>query len=129
MGQVIVQGPSSQDATGNSTVLMNELNATLANWEKYAAEWNAVKKNKANRYNPDSPGVSHGQGVFAFQYSLLTHHLDCHYQIVSVRPWYVEIELSGDSSIKQRKSSGSQSSKGISSARMFSSLHRNFPRQ
>ena len=35
-------------ATGNSTVLTNELNANLANWEKYAAEWNAVKKNKAN---------------------------------------------------------------------------------
>ena len=34
--------------TGNSTVLTNELNANLANWEKYAAEWNAVKKNKAN---------------------------------------------------------------------------------
>ena len=37
-------------ATGNSTVLTNELNANLANWEKYAAyvQWNAVKKNKAN---------------------------------------------------------------------------------
>ena len=34
--------------TGKSTVLTNELNANLANWEKYAAEWNAVKKNKAN---------------------------------------------------------------------------------
>ena len=35
-------------ATGNSTVLTNELNANLANWEKYATEWNAMKKNKAN---------------------------------------------------------------------------------
>ena len=35
-------------ATGNSNVLTNGLNANLANWEKYAAEWNAVKKNKAN---------------------------------------------------------------------------------
>ena len=34
--------------TGNSTVLTNEMNANLTNWEKYAAEWNAVKKNKAN---------------------------------------------------------------------------------
>ena len=35
-------------ATGNSTVLTNELNANLANWEKYAAEWNVVKRNQAN---------------------------------------------------------------------------------
>ena len=33
-------------ATGISTVLANELNANLANWEKYAAEWNAVKRIK-----------------------------------------------------------------------------------
>ena len=35
-------------ATGSSTVLTNELNANLANWEKYAAEWNVVKRNQAN---------------------------------------------------------------------------------
>ena len=31
-------------ATGSSTLLTNELNVNLANWEKHAAEWNAVKK-------------------------------------------------------------------------------------
>ena len=34
-------------AIGNSTVLTNALNANFADWEKYAAEWNVVKENRA----------------------------------------------------------------------------------
>jgi hypothetical protein len=37
-------------ATGSSTALTNELNAILANWEKYATEWNAVKKNNEGEF-------------------------------------------------------------------------------
>ena len=35
-------------AIWNSTVLTNALNANFADWEKYAAEWNIVKENRAN---------------------------------------------------------------------------------
>ena len=37
-------------AIWNSTVLTNALNANFADWEKYAAEWNIVKENRANSH-------------------------------------------------------------------------------
>ena len=48
------QPPTIYLFPGSPTSLLDELNANLANWENHAAEWDAVKKNKANNTRSES---------------------------------------------------------------------------